>query len=76
MNLENLPKPTTMQGTIKTLRNGYGFIGYDGAEKDLFFHATNLVGAQFNNLREGQPVEFEIGDSPKGPAAVNVKVAA
>jgi CspA family cold shock protein len=65
-----------MQGTIKTLRNGYGFISYPGAEKDIFFHATSLTGAQFDSLREGQAVEFEIGESPKGPAAVNVKVTA
>lgn len=62
------------KGTVKTLRNGYGFINYPESDKDIFFHATSLVGAQFDSLREGQPVEFEVGESPKGPAAINVKV--
>lgn len=66
-----------MQGVIKRLNpKGFGFIGVEGEEKDLFFHMTDLVGVQFNDLREGQAVTFEKADSEKGPKAINVAVVA
>ncbi len=52
---------------------GFGFIAIEGEEKDLFFHSTELQGVEFNDLKEGDTVEFEIGESPKGPNATNVK---
>jgi CspA family cold shock protein len=62
-----------MKGTIKKLNErGYGFIAYEGAEKDLFFHSNELKNVQFNDLKEGDAVTFEIGESPKGPNATNV----
>jgi CspA family cold shock protein len=61
-------------GTIARLNNGYGFITREGGEKDLFFHANGLVGASFDNLREGDKVQFEVGEGPKGPNAVNVSL--
>lgn len=62
-----------MEGTIKRLTDrGFGFITYEGAEKDLFFHSNELKNVQFNELKEGDKVTFEIGESPKGPNAVNV----
>ncbi len=65
-----------MNGTIKKLTDkGFGFISVEGQEKDLFFHSKSLVGAQFNELKEGQAVTFEVEDSPKGPNAVNVQLA-
>ena len=54
---------------------GYGFIKREGAEKDLFFHSKDLQGIEFNDLREGDKVTFEVAESPKGPNAVNVKRA-
>lgn len=64
------------KGTIKRLTDrGYGFIEHEGSDKDLFFHATSLVDVDYNDLREGDPVEFSIEDSPRGPQAVNVKKA-
>jgi len=61
------------QGTIKRLTDrGFGFIAQDGEEKDLFFHSNELQGVQFNELREGDKVQFEIAESPKGPNAVKV----
>ena len=64
------------KGTIKMLRDGsYGFITTEES-KDLFFHRNDLVGVAFNSLREGQEVEFEIGEGRDGrPAAVKVKLA-
>jgi cold shock protein len=62
------------QGTIKRLTDrGFGFIAQDGEEKDLFFHSSELQGVDFNDLKEGDMVEFEIGESPKGPNATQVK---
>ena len=65
-----------MDGTIKKLTDrGFGFITVDGEEKDLFFHANELVGANFDELREGDKVTFDISDTPKGKAAVKVSLA-
>lgn len=63
-------------GTIARVTDkGFGFIKYDGAEKDLFFHSNELVGVSFDELREGDAVTFEVADSPKGPNAVKVSRA-
>ena len=65
-----------MQGTIKKLTDkNFGFIAQDGQEKDLFFHANRLDGIGFDELQEGDAVSFEIEDTPKGSAAVQVKKA-
>ncbi len=64
------------EGTIARLTDrGYGFISYEGAEKDLFFHSNELKNVQFNDLKEGDKVTFEIAEGPKGPNAVNVNRA-
>lgn len=61
------------QGTVvKKMDKGFGFIKREGQEKDLFFHSNELQNISFDELREGDTVSFEIGDSPKGPNAVNV----
>jgi cold shock protein len=65
-----------MQGTIKKLTDkNFGFIARDGGQKDLFFHASALEGVDFSELREGDAVTFEIGETPKGPAAAQVRKA-
>ncbi len=65
-----------MQGQIKRLNEKkFGFIAPDNGEKDLFFHANDLVGVDFNSLREGDSVTFEVKNTPKGPAATNVQKA-
>lgn len=51
---------------------GFGFIAIEGQEKDLFFHANELKNIAFNDLKEGDEVEFEVGEGQKGPNAVNV----
>ncbi|MDP2665752.1 MAG: cold shock domain-containing protein [bacterium] len=64
------------EGTvIKKNDKGFGFIKVDGApdgSKDLFFHSNELKNLSFDELQEGDKVSFEIGDSPKGPNALNV----
>lgn len=65
-----------MTGTIARVTDrGFGFIKPDDGQKDVFFHAKDLVEVAFNDLREGERVSFEIVDGPKGPAAANVQRA-
>lgn len=54
---------------------GFGFIKRDGADKDLFFHANELVDVAFNDLRDGDRVTFEVTDGPKGPQASKISRA-
>lgn len=61
-------------GTIARLNNGYGFIKREGEDKDLFFHVNELHDVEFDNLQEGDKVQFEVGESPKGPNATNVSL--
>ncbi len=61
------------QGTIaRIMDKGYGFIKVEGQEKDLFFHSNELQNASFDDLQEGDNVEFEVTEGEKGPQAVNV----
>jgi CspA family cold shock protein len=67
---------TMNKGKIARLTDrGFGFISQDGEEKDLFFHASELQGVEFNELKDGDAVTFEVKDGPKGPNAVNVALA-
>ena len=51
---------------------GYGFIGRDGEEKDLFFHSSSLQDVAFDDLKDGDTMQFEIETDAKGPRAINV----
>jgi len=65
-----------MKGTIARVTDrGFGFITPDGGDKDIFFHANELNGITFDELREGDVVTFEMADGPKGPAATNIQRA-
>ena len=65
-----------MQGTIKKLTDrNFGFIAPESGKEDLFFHANELEGVDFSNLKEGDTVSFEVKDTSKGPAAIQVKKA-
>jgi CspA family cold shock protein len=65
-----------MKGVIKkTMDKGFGFIAPEEGGKDIFFHTNSLVNVQFNELREGDAVTFEVEDTPKGKNAVNVQRA-
>jgi CspA family cold shock protein len=64
----------TMTGKIRTLRvdKGFGFIK-DDAGNDYFFHQSAVYGEGLEDLREGDSVEFDVGQGPKGPRAENVR---
>ena len=64
----------TLTGTIRTLRvdKGFGFIK-DNTGKEYFFHRSAVSGEGLDNLREGDRVEFDVGQGPKGPRAENVR---
>ena len=62
------------KGKIKKLirGKGFGFISA-GNGKDLFFHRSSF-NYDFDALKEGQEVEFEVEESPKGQRAINVGI--
>ena len=62
------------RGAVKWFsdQKGYGFITPEDGSKDVFVHHTAIKGDGFRSLGEGQQVEFEITQGPKGPQASNV----
>jgi len=63
-----------MKGTVKWFsdQKGYGFITPEDGSKDVFVHHSAIQGDGFRSLRDGQSVEFEVTQGPKGPQATNV----
>jgi len=63
------------QGQIKKLvtDRGFGFIEGERGD-DLFFHHSEVQETTIEQLREGQVVEYEIGEGRKGPCATSVRV--
>lgn len=64
-------------GTVKwfSAPKGYGFIGRDDGEDDVFVHFSAIQMEGYKRLKEGQEVEFSIEDGPKGLQAANVILA-
>ena len=62
------------KGTVKWFndKKGFGFLSRENGD-DVFVHHTSIQAEGFKTLREGQEVEFEVQDGPKGPQAVNVR---
>lgn len=61
------------EGTVKWFsdQKGFGFIEQENGD-DLFVHFSAIQSEGFKTLAEGQKVQFEAADSPKGPQATNV----
>ncbi len=64
-------------GSVKWFNEakGFGFISQDDGGKDVFVHFSAISGSGFKTLAEGQKVELDIQDGPKGPQAANVQPA-
>lgn len=62
------------QGTVKWFNNdkGYGFISQADGE-DVFVHFSAIQVEGYKSLEEGQSVEFEVTQGPKGKQAANVR---
>ena len=62
-------------GTVKWFNDqkGYGFIKKEEGGEDVFCHYTAILGEGFKTLSEGQVVEFELKEGPKGLLAENVR---
>lgn len=62
-----------MKGTVKWFNDqkGYGFISQENGP-DVFVHFSAIEGTGFKSLEEGQAVEFDVVEGPKGPQASNV----
>jgi CspA family cold shock protein len=78
--LERPPLPrelrSSMQGTIKRVIRDRGFGFIRSAEgQEVFFHRSGLQNLNFDSLKEGDNVEFELERGEKGPRAVNVRAA-
>ena len=64
-------------GTVKWFNDakGFGFITPADGSKDVFVHHSAIQGGGFKSLAEGQKVQFELQQGPKGPSAANVQSA-
>ena len=64
-----------VKGTVKWFneKKGYGFLSQENGN-DVFVHYTSIKADGFKTLKEGDAVEFEVRDGPKGRQAINVKL--
>ena len=64
-------------GVVKWFNNakGYGFVTPDDGEKDIFVHFSAIEMDGYRTLKEGERVQFEIGDGPKGLHALKIQHA-
>ena len=62
------------QGKIKRLVSDRGFGFVEGDRDDMFFHHSDVTGVRFEDLREGQMLQYEVGRGPKGPRATTVRL--
>jgi CspA family cold shock protein len=62
-------------GTVKWFNNakGYGFVTPDQGEQDIFIHFSAITMDGYKTLKEGQKVQFELEEGPKGLHAANLQ---
>jgi CspA family cold shock protein len=75
--LFNFERRIMTTGTVKWFNDskGFGFITPDGGGEDLFAHFSAITMDGFKTLKEGQKVQFDVTQGPKGQQASNIKAA-
>ncbi len=65
-----------LTGKVKWFNNskGFGFIREEGRDEDVFVHYTSIEGDGYKSLEDGEDVQFEIFEGPKGLHAKNVMI--
>ncbi|QLB13863.1 putative cold-shock DNA-binding protein [Bisgaardia hudsonensis] len=65
-----------LNGSVKWFNSdkGFGFITPEDGGKDLFVHFSGIIGDNYRTLNEGDRVEYNVQDSQRGPAAIDVMV--
>ncbi len=65
-------------GTVKWFSNtkGYGFILTDDNNEDIFAHFSSIEMDGYKTLKQGQQVEFDLAEGPKGLTAAHIRAAA
>jgi CspA family cold shock protein len=63
-------------GTVKWFNGekGFGFITQDSGGPDVFVHFSAIAGTGYRNLEEGQKVDYDVAQGPKGLQAANVRL--
>jgi len=64
-----------VQGKVKWFNSakGFGFVNADGETRDIFVHYSSIDMEGFKTLKEGEDIEFDLVEGPKGPQAHKVR---
>lgn len=64
-----------LKGKVKWFNSakGFGFVNVDGESRDIFVHYSSIDMEGFKTLKEGEEIEFELVEGPKGPQAHKVR---
>lgn len=72
--LANPGSPELNQGRIVQLKNGYGFLATESLQKNLFFFWEDVENCDFNQLKTGDLVSYELGHNDRGECAKNINL--